>query len=216
MVTPVVSAIRVLGVDRIVADSSAYERLEGSEVTKGMWKERDSHVESLSPCRSLQENHGQVHGQEEGQEPSQQTLCELERENAPLLCRLRTNLRDQGQPNIFLQDYKCVVTVIRQEDVGVDVYDKCYSLLCVCGSSCHMSRKEEGSAHKRTKPQTPAPTGAASSADERAKADKEAQPRRAGSGEAEGFIACHRLSQGSDAEARPLRLIRLLDRRLLN
>ena len=45
----------------------------------------------------------------------------------------------------------------------------------VCGSSFHMPRKEEGSAHKRSKPQTPAPTGAIGSADERAKADKEAQ-----------------------------------------
>ena len=44
----------------------------------------------------------------------------------------------------------------------------------MCGSSCHMPRREEGSA-KRTKPQTPAPQGATSSADERAKADKEAQ-----------------------------------------
>ena len=87
------------------------------------------------------------------------------------------NFRDQDQSNIFLQDYRCVVTVIRQEDVGVDVYDKCYSLpcVCVCGSSCHMPRKEEGSAQGRTKPQTPAPKGATSSADERAKADKEAQ-----------------------------------------
>ena len=38
-----------------------------------------------------------------------------------------------------------------------------------------MPRKEEGSAHKRSKPQTPAPQGAIGSADERAKADKEAQ-----------------------------------------
>ena len=47
--------------------------------------------------------------------------------------------------------------------------------VCVWGSSCHMPRKEEGSAHKRTKPQPPAPKGATSSADERAQADKEAQ-----------------------------------------
>ena len=81
----------------------------------------------------------------------------------------------QDLPNIFLQDYRCVVTVIRQEDVDVDTCDKCYLLPCVCGSSCHMPRKEEGSAHKRSKPQTPAPQGAIGSADERAKADKEAQ-----------------------------------------
>ena len=175
VVTPVVNAIRVLGVDRTVADSSAYERLEGSELKKGIWRESGSHVESVSPCRSLQESFGQIQGQEEGQGFSRQTMCELEQENAPLLCRLRMNLRDQDQPNIFLQDYRCVVTVIRQEDVGVDVHDKCSSLPCVCGSSCHMPRKEEGSAHKRTKPQTPAPKGATSSADERAKADKETQ-----------------------------------------
>ena len=73
------------------------------------------------------------------------------------------NLRDQDQPNIFLQDYRCVVTVIRQEDVGVDNHDMCSSPFCGCGSSCQMPRKED------------APKGAASSADERAKADKEAQ-----------------------------------------
>ena len=36
VVTPVVSTIRVLGVDRTVADSSAYERLGGSEAKKGV------------------------------------------------------------------------------------------------------------------------------------------------------------------------------------
>ena len=45
----------------------------------------------------------------------------------------------------------------------------------VCGSSCHMPRKEEGSAHKRTKPQTPTPKGDTSTADVRGKADREAQ-----------------------------------------
>ena len=41
------------------------------------------------------------------------------------------NFRTQDQSNIFLQDYRCVVTVIRQEDVGVDACDKCYLLPCV-------------------------------------------------------------------------------------
>ena len=135
----------------------------------------NSQVMSVSPCWSLQERPGQIHVQEGGQELSQHMMCDLERETSPLLCRLRMNLRDQDHSNIFLQDYRCVVTVIRQEDVGVDTHDKCYSLPCVCGSSCHMPRKEEGSAHKRSKPQTPAPQGAIGSADERAKADKEAQ-----------------------------------------
>ena len=59
--------------------------------------------------------------------------------------------------------------------MGVDIHDKCSSLPCVCGSSCRMPRKEEGSASKRTKPQTPTPQWATSSADVRAKADREAQ-----------------------------------------
>ena len=49
----------------------------------------------------------------------------------------------------------------------------------MCGSS-HMPRKEEGSAHKRTKPQTPAPRGDTSLADERVKADRETQRRERG------------------------------------
>ena len=132
VVTPVVSTIRVLGVDRTVADSSAYERWEGSEAKERIWKEGDSHVESVSPCRSLQESPGQTYGQKGRQESSQQALCELEPESTPLLRRLRMNVRTQDQSNIFLQDYRCVVTAIRQEDVGVDAYNKCYSLPCVC------------------------------------------------------------------------------------
>ena len=102
-------------------------------------------------------------------------MCDCEEKNAPVLCRLRMSFGDQGQAYMFLQDYRCVVTVIRQEDVDVDIHDKCSSLPYVCGSSCRMPRKEEGSASKRTKPQTPTPQGATSSADVRAKADKEAQ-----------------------------------------
>ena len=101
--------------------------------------------------------------------------CDLDQRTTPLLCRLRMTFRDQDLSNVFLQDYRCVVTVIRQENVEVDACDKRFSLPCVCGSSFHMPRKEEGSAHKRSKPQTPAPSGAISAADERAKADKEAQ-----------------------------------------
>ena len=78
VVTPVVNTIRVLGVDQTVADSSACERFEGSEAKKEVWKERDSHVESVSPCRSLQENPGRIQGQERRQESSQQALCDRE------------------------------------------------------------------------------------------------------------------------------------------
>ena len=170
-----VNTIRVVGVDQTVADSSAHERLEGNEAKKGIWGRGDSHVESISPWRSLQESPCRIQDQEGRQEYSQQASCELDQKYSPLLCRLRMNLRDQDRPNIFLQDYRCVVTVIRQEDVGVDNHGMCSSPFCGCGSSCQMPRKEEGSAHKRTKPQMPAPKGAASSADERAKADKEAQ-----------------------------------------
>ena len=49
----------------------------------------------------------------------------------------------------------------------------------MCGSS-HMPRKEEGSAQKRTKPQTPAPKGDTSLADGRVKADRETQRRERG------------------------------------
>ena len=92
-----------------------------------------------------------------------------------LLCRLRMDSRNPNHANLFLQDYRCIVTVIRQEDVSVDVHDKRSPLPYVCGSSCHMPRKEEGSAHRRTKPQTPTPKGDASTADVRGKADREAQ-----------------------------------------
>ena len=68
------------------------------------------------------------------------------------------DFRHEGQDNIFLQEYRRVVTVIRQEDIGVDVHDKRYPMPFMCGSS-HMPRKEEGSAQKKTKPQTPAPKG---------------------------------------------------------
>ena len=118
VVTPVVNMIRVIGVDRSVADSSACKRLEGSEAEKETRKEEDSHVESVSPCPSLQESPNRIQGQEGRQESSQQTLCDLEEETTPLLYRLRMNFREQDQPYIFLQDYRCVVTVIRQEDVS--------------------------------------------------------------------------------------------------
>ena len=58
--------------------------------------------------------------------------------------------------------------------------------------------------------------GATSSADARAKADKEAQRVRARSGEAEGFTICQLTQQRLRCGARTLRLIRLPDRRLPN
>ena len=99
MVTPVVNTIRVLGLDRSVADSSAYERLEGSEAEKESGDMSDRQVTSVSPCQSLQERHGQIRVQEEGQDLSQHMMCDLERETSPLLCRLRMNFRDQGLSN---------------------------------------------------------------------------------------------------------------------
>ena len=86
---------------------------------------------------------------------------------------------NQGQDSIFLQEYRRIVTVIRQEDIVVDVHDKRSPMPFMCGSS-HMPRKEEGSAHKRTKPQTPTPKGDVSLADERVKADRETQRRERG------------------------------------
>ena len=173
VVTPVVNTIKVVGVDRIVADSSASERLEESKLMKGGQRDSVSYVESVSHCQLGQESLGPIQGQEAGQALSQQTL--LVHDHSTLLCRLRMDYRTRDHTNLFLQDYRRIVTVIRQEDVGVDVHDKRFPLPYVCGSSCHMPRKEEGSAHKRTKPQTPAPKGDTSTADVRGKADREAQ-----------------------------------------
>ena len=69
--------------------------------------------------------------------------------------------------------------VLDRRDIGVDVHDKRCPMPSMCGSS-HMPRKEEGSAHKRTKPQTPTPKGDISSTDERVKADRETQRRERG------------------------------------
>ena len=85
------------------------------------------------------------------------------------------DVRHQDSNNILLQDYRCVVTIIRQEDVVLDMCDHCSLRPCMCGSSSHMPRDKETSSHKKTKPQSPAPPGAIGRADERAKADKEAQ-----------------------------------------
>ena len=131
VVTPVVNMIRVIGLDWSVADSSACERLEGSKMEKES-VDMSSHVVSVSPSRSLQECHRQDHVQGEGQDCSQTMMCGLEQKTAPLLCRLRMSVRDQGLSSVFLQDYRCIVTVIRQENVDVDALDKCYSLPCVC------------------------------------------------------------------------------------
>ena len=147
--------IRVIGVDRSVADSSACKRLEGSEAKREIREEEDSHVESVSPCHSLQKSPNRIQGQEGRQESSQQTLCDLEEETTPLLYRLRMSFREQDQPYIFLQDYRCVVTVIRQEDVSADVCDKCYPLPCVCVAqvfTCLGGRKEALREQNRKRP----------------------------------------------------------------
>ena len=157
VVTPVVNTIRVLGVDRSAADSSASERLEGSELKKEDERNRMSHVMSVSPCHSGQESLGPRQVQEGGQTCSRQTL--LVHDHNTLLCRLRMDSKNPNHANLFLQDYRCIVTIFRQEDVSVHVHDKRSPLPYVCGSSCHMPRREEGSAHKRTKPQTPARKG---------------------------------------------------------
>ena len=179
VVTPVVSTLRVLGVDRSDADSSACERWEGCGEKREAEDEGSSHVKSGSLCQSQEGSPGQMQGQEGMQASSHRILCELDQKNVSFLCRLRMDCRNQDQDNIFLQEYRRVVTVIRQEDIGVDVHDERYPMPSMCGSS-HMPRKEEGSAQKRTKPQTPAPKGDISAADERVKADRETQRRERG------------------------------------
>ena len=179
VVTPVVSTIRVLGVDRSVADSSACERWEGRERKQGIQGEDSSCVKSSSPRLSQKGSFDQVQDQEGMQASAHQILYDLDPEEAPFLCRLRMDCNSQDQDTIFLQEYRRVVTVIRQEDIGVDVHDKRSPMPFLCGSS-HMPRREEGSAHKRTKPQTPTPKGDISLADERVKADRETQRRERG------------------------------------
>ena len=85
-----------------------------------------SHVKSDSPCQSQEGSPGQVHDQEGMQASSHRTLCEFDQKNVPFLCRLRMNCMNQDQDNIFLQEYRRVVTVIRQEDIGADVHDKAF------------------------------------------------------------------------------------------
>ena len=176
VVTPVVSTIRVLGVDQSVADSSACERWEGCERKQEIQGEDSSCVRSNSPCLSQEGSLDQVQNQEGMQASPHQILDDLDPEEVPFLCRLRMGCNRQDQDTIFLQEYRRVVTVIRQEDIGVDVHDKRSPMPFLCGSS-HMPRKEEGSAHKRTKPQAPTPKGDTSLADERVKADRETQRR---------------------------------------
>ena len=179
VVTPVVSTIRVLGVDRSDADSSACERRKGCEGSQEIPGGDTSHVKSDSPCLSSEEGLGQEQDQEGMQASSRQILCGVDPKNVPFLCRLRMDCSSQDQDSIFLQEYRRIVTVIRQEDIVVDVHDKRSPMPFMCGSS-HMPRKEEGSAHKRTKPQTPTPKGDVSLADERVKADRETQRRERG------------------------------------
>ena len=179
VVTPVVSTIRVLGVDRSDADSSACERRKECEGRQEILGRDTSHVRSVGPCLSLEEGLGQGQDQEGMHASSQQMLCGVNPRNAPFLYRLRMDCSNQDQDSIFLQEYRRIVTVIRQEDIVVDVHDKRSPMPFMCGSS-HMPRKEEGSAHKRTKPQTPTPKGDVSLADERVKADRETQRRERG------------------------------------
>ena len=176
VVTPVVSTIRVLGMDRIDADSSAGEEWKGCGKKQESADEGSCRVEPVRLCRSQEGSLDQIHGQEGMQVSSHRTLCELGQKKAPFLCRLRMNCVNQDQDNVFLQEYRRIVTVIRQEDIGVDIHDKRSPMPFMCGSS-HMPRKEEGSAHKKTKPQTPTPRGDVSTADERVKADRETQRR---------------------------------------
>ena len=176
VVTPVVSTIRILGVDRSDADSSAHERWEECGEGQETEGEDSSHVKSVSPCPSQEASLDQKNGQEGMQVSSHRTQCELGQKKGPFLCRLRMDCMNQDQDNVFLQEYRRIVTVIRQEDIGIDVHDKRFPMPFMCGSS-QMPRKEEGSAHKRTKPQTPTPKGDISAADERVKADKETQRR---------------------------------------
>ena len=130
-----VNTIRVIGLDRKAADSSAVKRWEGDR-TEGVIESSDnSDLESSSPCQSAQTCLGRLseqEGQVGRQESSQMPMGRSEHECAPLLCRLRMNFRDQDSSNIVLQDYRCIVTIIRQEDVDLDVHDNCSSLPCVC------------------------------------------------------------------------------------
>ena len=113
------------------------------------------------------------------QASTSQILCELDQGIVPSLYRLRMDGSNQDQGNVFLQEYRRIVTSIRQEELGVDIHDKRSPMPFMCGSS-HMPRKEEGSAHRRTKPHTPTPKGDISSTDERVKADRETQRRERG------------------------------------
>ena len=100
VVTPVVNTIKVIGVDRIAADSSASERLEGSKLMKGSQRDSMSCVESVSHCQLGQESLGPVQAQEVGQALSQQTL--LVHDHNTLLCRLRMDYRTRDHTNLLL------------------------------------------------------------------------------------------------------------------
>ena len=173
------STIKVLGVDWSDADSSASEKRKECEGRQGTPGRGTSHVRSVSPCPLSERDLGQRQGQEGMQVSSQQNLCDVDPSDSPFLCRLRMKCSSQAQDSIFLQEYRRIVTVIRQEDIVVDAHDKHSPMPFMCGSS-HMPRKEEGSAHKRTKPQTPTPKGDVCLADERVKADRETQRRERG------------------------------------
>ena len=75
VVTPVVSTIRVLGVDRSDADSSACERRKECEGRQEIPGRDTSHVRSVSPCLSSEKGLGQEQDQEGMQASSRQILC---------------------------------------------------------------------------------------------------------------------------------------------
>ena len=141
VVTPVVNTIRVVGLDRNVADSSAVKRWEGKRADGVIKGSGNSDSESSSTCQSAQRSCDPLCEQEsqaDRHEFSQMPIGKSEHECAPMLCRLRMTFRDQDPSNIVLQDYRRIVTIIRQEDVDLDVHDNCSLRPYVCGSSCHM------------------------------------------------------------------------------
>ena len=124
----------------------------------------DCVLESVCPSQSSQGQfsrgrtcRGHLCDQEGRQEVSRAPVGRSEHECVPLVCRLRMNTRDQDTSNILLQDYRCVVTTIRLEDVELGGHDICSSWPCENGSNCHMPRKKESSAQSKSKPQSPPP-----------------------------------------------------------
>ena len=127
VVTPVVSTIRVIGLNQKVADSSAREEWEGGMGPTG--NRQEGHMESVCPSQLSQENVSwespccdHLCGQEGRQEVSHVPMGKSEHESVPLVCRLRMSNRDQDTCNLLLQDYRCVVT--RQEDMELEGHER--------------------------------------------------------------------------------------------